>query len=104
MGNKETSTTAHKVHKKEIVQEILPEQHFMLCNGTSVKSINELALLMDKLSDEEFSFHVNDNKNDFSNWIRDVFDQSNLADGLSKTTCKKESQIYLLKHVVTDKR
>jgi len=81
--------------------EIPPEQYFVLCDGTPIKSIDELALMMDQISDDVFDYHVNEEKNDFSNWVKDVFDKEELAKSLATTRCRKESQIALLKHAVT---
>ena len=44
---------------------------FILCNGKKASTISLLKKEIKKLSDDEFSFHVNDKKNDFYNWIRD---------------------------------
>jgi hypothetical protein len=80
---------------------IPPEKYFMLCSGTAIKSIEELALMLDKITDEDFSFHVNEEKNDFANWIKDVFGNKELADCIYPLKDKKESQIALLKHTVS---
>ena len=84
-------------------EEIPPEKYFMLNDGTAIKSIEELAFMMDSISDEMFSFHVNEEKNDFACWIRDVFGNKDLADSLSGLQCKKDNQIALLKHALKEK-
>jgi len=55
---------------------------------------------MDQISDEDFNFHVNEEKNDFANWIRDVFGNEKLASKMDTSKCRKENQIALLKHAV----
>ena len=82
---------------------IPPEKYFMLSNGTAIRSIEELAVLLDNISDEDFSSHVNSEKNDFASWINDVFGEKELAESLKPLTDKKESQIALLKHAVSKK-
>lgn len=108
MAKKKTgSGKANETKKKSGARafpEIPPEKYFVLSDGTQIKNMNELALMLDRISDEQFSYHVNENKNDFSNWIRDVFGQHEIADNLSGIKCKKESQIYLLKKVLAKKR
>jgi hypothetical protein len=86
---------------KEVIQDIPPEKYFVLRSGSIIKSLDELAHNMDRISDEDFSFHVNDGKNDFANWIRDVFGRSDLADSMVPVKDKKGSQIVLLKHVAS---
>ncbi|MBR9691195.1 hypothetical protein GOV06_00240 [Candidatus Woesearchaeota archaeon] len=80
-----------------------PEQYFSLCTGGLIKDINELAFAVEYLSDEELNFHVNEDKNDFSSWIRDIFKEPLLADEISeisRTGDKKDIQVALLKHLV----
>ena len=79
---------------------ISTEQYFSLCTGVLVKDINELALTLDYLSDEEFSHHVNDEKNDFSTWVSEVFGKKDLAEEISQTTDRKDIQLALLKNLV----
>ena len=79
---------------------ISTEQYFSLCTGVLVKDIKELALTLDYLSDEEFSHHVNDEKNDFSTWVSEVFGKKDLAEEISQTTDRKDIQLALLKNLV----
>ena len=79
---------------------ISSEQYFSLCTGVLVKDIKELALTLDYLSDEEFNHHVNDEKNDFSTWVSEVFGRKDLAEEISRTTDRKEIQLALLKNLV----
>ena len=46
-------------------------QDFRFCNGQSVKSVAKLVENIRKLSPDEFSHHVNVEKNDFHTWIKD---------------------------------
>ena len=79
---------------------ISSEQYFSLCTGVLVKDIKELALTLDYLSDEEFNHHVNDEKNDFSTWVSEVFGKKDLAEEISQTTDRKDIQLALLKNLV----
>lgn len=87
------------VEKKVSVPTIPPEKYFVLCNGAKLKDIHELAMSMDHLDEKEFAFHVNEEKNDFANWIRDVFEDQELAEQLVKAKDMKHAHIALLKHV-----
>ena len=61
---------------------IPPEQYFSLCTGGLIKDIRELAFTLEYLSDEELQHHVQPSKNDFSSWIREVFNEGQLAEDL----------------------
>jgi hypothetical protein len=89
--------------KEAHVREIPAEKYFVLHSGATIRSVEELAHMMDSIPDSDFSFHVNSEKNDFANWIRDVFGRAELADTILPIKDKKESQIVLLKHVAASK-
>ena len=89
--------------RKKRLFEVSPEQHFVLCNGTRIKDIVELAHIIENVSEDDFKAHVNEEKNDFCNWIRDVFNEHELAEELMDKDDKKDFQITLLKHVVADR-
>jgi hypothetical protein len=52
---------------------------FYLNNGKVISTLDELAQILPSLSEGIFSYHVNDHKNDFANWISDVFGEKSLA-------------------------
>ena len=49
-------------------------KEFVFSNGAIADSVVTLKKQMKDLNDEEFTFHVNQDKNDFYNWIRDCID------------------------------
>ena len=94
-----------KIEKKSIIKKkkpslIKPEHHFILASGEKIKDIKELALNLDGIEDQDFFNHVNDQKNDFSNWIGDIFKEKRLAEEISGIKNKKDTQIVLLKHLL----
>ena len=73
---------------KRILSDCRPDQCFWVHNGPAIKNLNELSTVMKSLNDEQFTHHVNKEKNDFSNWISDVIGDSLLAAELSKAKNK----------------
>ena len=57
----------------------LTEHYFYLNNGKKLKNISELMESLKYMSQDLFSFHVNEQNNDFANWIRDVFGAKELS-------------------------
>ncbi|MBD3354835.1 hypothetical protein GF361_02530 [Candidatus Woesearchaeota archaeon] len=83
---------------------IRPEQYFSLCTGGLIKDLKELVYTLDYLSEGELKHHVNENKNDFSTWVSEVFKEPELAEKLATAEDKKDMQIALLKHLVTKRQ
>ena len=72
---------------------------FVLCNGKPVKNIKELADIMEELEDHVFNFHVTPEKNDFATWVKDIFQDVELAQKLAGVKDRKHMQIVLYKHI-----
>ena len=70
--------------------EIPPEKYFYVCDGTIIKNINELPDALRNMSPDAFIYHVNEQKNDFFNWVKDVFELSHLARNI-KNVKRKET-------------
>lgn len=70
--------------------EINPEQYFHTSDGKVVRSLRELPSILAQMSPDAFAHHVNEEKNDFANWIRHVFHKDALADKFEKVTSKQE--------------
>lgn len=63
---------------------------FFCKDGQAFDSIEKLDESLKKMSKETFEFHVNSQKNDFSNWIYDIIGDVTLADSLRKAKDKKK--------------
>ena len=63
---------------------------FKLSNGHVLRSIQDLVGELKVMSDEVFLHHVTDERNDFENWIRHVFNARDLADKVSGLSSREE--------------
>jgi hypothetical protein len=62
-----------------------PAEHMFWCqDGRVFRDMADLARGLDSMADEVFSYHANDDKNDFANWVRDVIGDQQLAGELSR--------------------
>ena len=84
----------------KLLKNVPKEYYFFLVDGKQIKSLPELALEIENMADEIFYHHVNDARNDFANWIRDIIGEIELADKLMNINEKKDMQLQLLKHIV----
>jgi len=57
---------------------------FHLCNGKLISSVKELYDEIHHMSEDVFSHHVNSERNDFSNWVKDVFGDKKLSQDIAK--------------------
>jgi len=75
--------------KKDIIV-ALPNQCFWIHDGPIVSDIEELLhALKHEVSEEQFSYHANSEKNDFDAWIRDALGDSVCANALMRVRTKK---------------
>jgi len=70
----------------------VPEDNVFWCqNGQKLGSMYDLEKALLKMADEVYSFHSNEQKTDFSNWVRDVIGDEKLARDLTKSKSKAEA-------------
>ncbi|HLD04957.1 MAG TPA: DUF5752 family protein [Candidatus Nanoarchaeia archaeon] len=69
--------------------EIPPEKRFFLCNGEVLSDVHELMERLKTMDDDVFKYHVNAERNDFANWIRDVFEDKKLAREIARIKIKE---------------
>ena len=70
--------------RAKFIDNAKPEEFFILKNKKALKSLHELADSLTSMDDETFKHHVTKEKNDFANWIKDVFKNERLAILVSK--------------------
>lgn len=87
-------------HPKKQKKAVSPENFFFTADGRTISDLLELADALDEISDEVFFHHVNEQKNDFSNWIREVMDEPKLADEIIEIRVPIKTQVIILKHLV----
>ena len=85
----------HQAQLKEKADKALakvPEGYVFWCHDGSIfVDINELAAGLVTMSDETFAYHSNLEKQEFSNWVRDVIGDKQLADDLAKATSRLQA-------------
>src|SRR4030042_4477120 len=62
-----------------------PEEYvFRCCDGHILRNMKELGDALNTMTDETYVFHANTEKNDFTNWARDIIKDEMLAKDLQK--------------------
>jgi hypothetical protein len=86
--------------RKQVLGEAPQESRFVVSDGRIVKDLKELSDALHDMSNDVFRHHVNEFRNDFSNWVRDVFGDEELAEELSKVGSQSEAEIKVLRNIV----
>jgi hypothetical protein len=81
----------------------VPQQYvFYCCDGNVYRDMEELAAGLAAMTDEAFAYHSNYEKQDFSNWVRDIIEDIELANDLAMAAdrvqaadCVADRIIYL---------
>ena len=89
-GVKKTKNKKSKTKKtaKKILKNVPEDKKFWVCDGRVLKNLRELEQALRTMSDETYRYHVNKAKNDFYNWIKDVFRNRKLATEIKKSRNK----------------
>lgn len=70
----------------------VPEEYVFWCsNGHILRNMRELAEALNTMTDKTFAYHSNAQKNDFSNWVRDIIRDDELASGLMKASSRTKA-------------
>ena len=81
---------AIKQDKMRKLQKQVPDDKvFWCCDGRAFRSLKDLAVALEEMSEEIYQRHVNGEKNDFSNWVHDVVGDVTLAHQLRKAKSRE---------------
>lgn len=70
---------------RQILSDTPEENAFYLSDGRTIRNLKDLSNTLKDMDKETWSFHVNKEKNDFYNWISQVFDDRKLANDIKRT-------------------
>ena len=101
-SSKKTLQRLEVIIRKKVLGEAPVEHHFVVADGRKLKNIIELADALETMSEEIFRHHANEYKNDFSNWVKDVFYDHSLAEDISRAKNRLETQIAILRRLVKE--
>lgn len=84
---------------KQILSDVPEQNYFITKEGKTIKNITELSELLKEVNEEVFSYHVNEERNDFSNWIKDVIKDTDLAKSMINHIQKERMQETVEKRI-----
>ncbi|MBI4188029.1 MAG: hypothetical protein HY529_02370 [Chloroflexi bacterium] len=75
-----------KQEAKRLLSDVPEEYVFRACDGCVLRNMKELGNELKTITDENYAFHANAEKNDFTNWVRDIIKDDRLAKDLQKAS------------------
>ncbi len=94
---KKTKKTKKSKKSSKIIKNVPEDKRFWLCDGRVLKNLKELESALRNMSKGTYDYHVNKEKNDFYNWVKDVFKEKKLAKEIKKSRTKKTAANKLKK-------
>jgi predicted metal-dependent HD superfamily phosphohydrolase len=80
-----------KARAKRLMADVPDEYAFRCVNGHVLHNLRELEAELITISDQDYSFHVNPQKNDFARWVKDVIRDENLTKNLLKASGRAQA-------------
>ncbi len=68
--------------KQKKVVKCSEEKSFYVSDGTTYSTLAQLAKGLRRMHADTYAYHANEQKNDFHNWVKDVFGEQKLAQKL----------------------
>lgn len=99
-SNVKKTTKKRAVSKKKVFIEIPEDKFFILINGEKIKHYVELADKLEHLEQNVINHHITPYRHDFAKWIKDVFDEEELAEKISKVNEAEKIRSLIYKHII----
>jgi CRISPR/Cas system type I-B associated protein Csh2 (Cas7 group RAMP superfamily) len=80
-----------KQDAEKLLADVPEDRAFWCSDGRIFRNIRDLSDGLANMSDETFFYHSNDEKHDFSNWLKDVIEDEKLAKDLENPITRQEA-------------
>jgi hypothetical protein len=101
MGKKVKLETRTDRKNRKLLEKVPSGYVFYCHDGTIFEDVNELAAGLATMSDETFAYHSNLEKQDFSNWVRDVIGDKQLATDLVRATSRLQATEFVVARIAS---
>ncbi|MEM3126713.1 MAG: hypothetical protein QW331_01440 [Candidatus Woesearchaeota archaeon] len=88
--------------KRKILGKAPEEYSFHLKSGAKLRDLMDLADAFASMGEETFRYHVSEYKNDFAQWIEDIFNDYDLARQIRAVRTPIEAQNVVLKRMLRE--
>lgn len=87
------------VNEEDILKDVPSHHYFLARNGVTIKNLQELKTAIEQMDDASFKHHVNEEKNDFSEWIKNIIKDEKLAKNILSTFSKEKMMQIIEKRI-----
>jgi len=81
------------------LEDVAEEKRFWCQDGRVLRNLQELESALREMSDETFSHHVSEARNDFSSWVKDVIGDDKLAGDLKRSKTRTQAARYVANRI-----
>ena len=85
----------HSIHGKAS-----EHQAFLLCTGAAIHSVKQLGDELENVDEGVYYYHTQNGRNDFAQWIQDIFGDKALAESVRASHNKEHLRATLYKHLL----
>ncbi len=89
----------NKEKAKKMLADAPDQRYFYIDKNRVLKNIYDLLDFFSVASQQEFERFVNREKNDFFNWLKDVFENERLAKAMYKARTPGEAKLYTQRNI-----
>lgn len=82
--------TEKKSSSEKKIKQVDGDLRFFAANGQVIGSIEELSQCISTFDVHILNHHINDERNDFADWVENVFENKTLAKKLRKAKSREE--------------
>lgn len=86
------------------LDEVNSDEYFYLSDGRAIKSLKQLSSMLSSMHNDVFSYHVNESKNDFANWIEHVIMDDTLANRIRHVSDKDKMHRIINEYIREESR
>lgn len=80
-----------KRHKKRLIS-AEGDKRFWVVGGPVLSNLRDLSAALQSMDHAQFSYHLNESKNDFAHWVADVLGDAACARELLRTKSQKTAR------------
>ncbi len=85
------STAVNRAKAEKSLAQAPEDRVFWSNDGRILKDMKDLMDALANMSDQNFAYHSNEVKKDFSNWVRDILEDEKLAGDLEKANNREQA-------------